>query len=576
MNAASRQPSTLPADALLAVDGVSLEYRTRSRVVRATQRVSFEVDPADRFVLLGPSGCGKSTLLKAVAGFITPSEGEIRLQGQAVRAPGPDRIVVFQEFDQLPPWKTVRQNVLFPLRVSGQVTRDEAERRADECLEKVGLAGFAEAYPHTLSGGMKARVAIARALAMQPKILLMDEPFAALDALTRRKMQEELLRLWEEVRFTLLFVTHSIEEALVVGNRILLLSPHPGGSGPKCTATRSGCTALAASRCKPRRDASTACCSTRAANRRRPRPSTSPISGWPIEQRNRSMSRVTRVREEYEVQLEPLLEVSLERRLPLSQRLWQQGWLRKGLILALLALAWELAARVQGNDLLLPGFLQTARALGEGLASGELPAKAGISLLVLFKGYLLGIVLAFVLTSLAVSTQLGRDLLGTLTAMFNPLPAIALLPLALLWFGLGQNSLIFVLVHSVLWALALNTYAGFLGVSETLRMAGRNYGLRGLRFVLLILVPAALPSILAGLKIGWAFAWRTLIAAELVFGASSGKGGLGWYIFQNRNELYTDKVFAGLAVVVLIGLLVENLVFGSIERLTVKRWGVQR
>lgn len=228
MNAASRQPSTLPADALLAVDGVSLEYRTRSRVVRATQRVSFEVDPADRFVLLGPSGCGKSTLLKAVAGFITPSEGEIRLQGQAVRAHGPDRIVVFQEFDQLPPWKTVRQNVLFPLRVSGQVTRDEAERRADECLEKVGLAGFAEAYPHTLSGGMKARVAIARALAMQPKILLMDEPFAALDALTRRKMQEELLRLWEEVRFTLLFVTHSIEEALVVGNRILLLSPHPG------------------------------------------------------------------------------------------------------------------------------------------------------------------------------------------------------------------------------------------------------------------------------------------------------------------------------------------------------------
>ncbi|MBG6554734.1 ABC transporter permease [Pseudomonas aeruginosa] len=288
------------------------------------------------------------------------------------------------------------------------------------------------------------------------------------------------------------------------------------------------------------------------------------------------MSRVTRVREEYEVQLEPLLEVSLERRLPLSQRLWQQGGLRKGLLLALLALAGELAARVQGNDLLLPGFLQTARALGEGLASGELPAKAGISLLVLFKGYLLGIVLAFVLTSLAVSTQLGRDLLGTLTAMFNPLPAIALLPLALLWFGLGQNSLIFVLVHSVLWALALNTYAGFLGVSETLRMAGRNYGLRGLRFVLLILVPAALPSILAGLKIGWAFAWRTLIAAELVFGASSGKGGLGWYIFQNRNELYTDKVFAGLAGVVLIGLLVENLVFGSIERLTVKRWGVQR
>ena len=219
---------TSASTALLSVDNVSLEYRTPQRVVRATHQVSFEVDPADRFVLLGPSGCGKSTLLKAIGGFIAPCEGEIRLQGQPVNAPGPDRIVVFQEFDQLPPWKTVKQNVMFALLASGTLKRREAEERALHYLDKVGLAAFADAYPHTLSGGMKARVAIARALAMQPKILLMDEPFAALDALTRRKMQEELLLLWEEVRFTLLFVTHSIEEALVVGNRILLLSPNPG------------------------------------------------------------------------------------------------------------------------------------------------------------------------------------------------------------------------------------------------------------------------------------------------------------------------------------------------------------
>ncbi|MBC3466948.1 ABC transporter permease [Pseudomonas sp. RW10S2] len=284
----------------------------------------------------------------------------------------------------------------------------------------------------------------------------------------------------------------------------------------------------------------------------------------------------TPARQEYEVPLQPLPGLSLERDLPLAQRLWQQAWLRKTVILVLLALIWEAVARYTANDLLLPTFLQTAAAFWDGMASGELPAKVGVSLVVLLKGYVLGIVLAFGLTSLAVSTQFGRDLLGTLTSMFNPLPAIALLPLALLWFGLGDNSLIFVLVHSVLWALALNTYAGFLGVSETLRMAGRNYGLRGLRLVLHILVPAALPSILSGLKIGWAFAWRTLIAAELVFGASSGKGGLGWYIFQNRNELYTDKVFAGLAVVILIGLLVEGLVFNTLERLTVRRWGMQR
>ena len=237
---------------------------------------------------------------------------------------------------------------------------------------------------------------------------------------------------------------------------------------------------------------------------------------------------------------------------------------------------WELVARYQDNDLLLPGFLQTAEALFNGLASGELLVKSAASLDVLLRSYLIGILLAFGLTTLAVSTQLGRDLLSTLTSMLNPLPAIALLPLALLWFGLGEGSLIFVLVHSVLWPLALNTYAGFLGVSETQRMAGRNYGLKGVRFVALILVPAALPAILSGLKVSWAFAWRTLIAAELVFGASSGQGGLGWYIYQNRNELYTDNVFAGLTVVILIGLLVENLIFNGLERITIKRWGMQR
>lgn len=219
------QPSS---EKLLAVDNVSLEYRTRERIVRATHQVSFDVYGGDRFVLLGPSGCGKSTLLKAVAGFIEPSAGSIALDGKPVHGPGADRIVVFQEFDQLPPWKTVLQNVAFPLRVARKLGRAEARERALHYLDKVGLAQFAHAYPHTLSGGMKQRVAIARALAMQPRVLLMDEPFAALDALTRRRMQEELLRLWDDARFTLLFVTHSIEEALIVGNRILLLSPHPG------------------------------------------------------------------------------------------------------------------------------------------------------------------------------------------------------------------------------------------------------------------------------------------------------------------------------------------------------------
>jgi NitT/TauT family transport system permease protein len=286
------------------------------------------------------------------------------------------------------------------------------------------------------------------------------------------------------------------------------------------------------------------------------------------------------VRPEYERPLLPAPPGPAARpatlRARLSGPLAGAGWLRKGLLLLVLAGLWEYAARLAGNDLLLPGFVQTARAFAAGLASGELPRYVGVSLGVLLQGYLAGVLGAFVLTSLAMSSRLGRDLLETLTAMFNPLPAIALLPLALLWFGLGKGSLVFVLVHSVMWPLALNAYAGFRAVPETLRMAGRNYGLGGLRMVTQVLVPAALPAILSGLKIGWAFAWRTLIAAELVFGTTSGKGGLGWYIFQSRNELFTDRVFAGLAAVIVIGLLFEHIVFDAVERLTVRRWGMQR
>ncbi len=213
---------------LLDVSGVTLQYKTPRHLVTATYRVDFSVHQGDRFVILGPSGCGKSTLLKAVGGFMQPVEGSIRIRGRDIDSPGPDRMMVFQEFEQLMPWKTVYQNVLFPMKVTRKFASAVASARADAVIEKVGLAKFRDVYPHMLSGGMKMRVAIARAMALEPDILLMDEPFAALDALTRRTMQQELLALWEQLRFTVLFVTHSIEEAIIVGSRILVLSPHPG------------------------------------------------------------------------------------------------------------------------------------------------------------------------------------------------------------------------------------------------------------------------------------------------------------------------------------------------------------
>jgi len=265
----------------------------------------------------------------------------------------------------------------------------------------------------------------------------------------------------------------------------------------------------------------------------------------------------------------------VEKPLTPFERLYNQDWVRKLFVLIVIAACWEAYARWLDNELLVPTFSATVLALMHGISSGVILARAALSIKVLLMGFGTGVFIAAVLTFLAINTRLGNDFLETMTAMFNPLPAIALLPLALIWFGLGTGSLIFVLVHSVLWAVALNTHAGFRSVSVTTRMVGQNYGLRGIGFVTRILIPAAFPSILAGLKIGWAFAWRTLIAAELVFGTTSGQGGLGWYIFEAKNQLNIPEVFAGLLSIILIGLFIENVVFRSIEARTVRRWGMQ-
>ncbi|ACM30078.1 ABC transporter permease [Rhizobium rhizogenes] len=266
---------------------------------------------------------------------------------------------------------------------------------------------------------------------------------------------------------------------------------------------------------------------------------------------------------------------AVEQKLGALELLWQSSFFRKSLLIVILAIIWEVYARHLDNPLLFPTLSDTLSALYDRFADGVLPERIWTTLKVLITGYVTGTVLAAILTVVAINTRVGTDFLETMTAMFNPLPAISLLPLALIWFGLGPASLVFVLVHSVLWAVALNTHAGFLGVSRTLRMVGANYGLTGLSYVFRILIPAAFPSILTGLKIGWAFSWRTLIAAELVFGVSSGQGGLGWFIFENRNLLDIPAVFAGLLTVIVIGLIVENLVFQTIERRTLLKWGMK-
>ena len=209
------------------VRDISLVYDTPSGKVTGVERASFEMEQSQFLCLVGPSGCGKTTLLNIVAGFLTPTAGEIRIGGKPVTGSGMDRGVVFQDFAQLFPWRTALGNVAFGLEMKG-VPRAERETIALNQLKLVKLEKFAQSYPHHLSGGMQQRVAIARALAYNPSVLLMDEPFAALDALTRNSMQRLLAEVWRETRKTVIYVTHNVAEAVFLADRVIVMTPHPG------------------------------------------------------------------------------------------------------------------------------------------------------------------------------------------------------------------------------------------------------------------------------------------------------------------------------------------------------------
>jgi NitT/TauT family transport system ATP-binding protein len=206
---------------------VSLAYDTPAGRVQGVQDVSLNIEQSEFLCLLGPSGCGKSTLLNIIAGFLAPTGGEIRIGGKAVTGHGMDRGVVFQDFAQLFPWRTALGNVTFGLEMKG-MSKEEREQIALKQLRLVKLEKFVKSYPHHLSGGMQQRVAIARALAYNPAVLLMDEPFAALDALTRDDMQRLLADVWRETRKTVIYVTHNVAEAVYLADRVVVMTPHPG------------------------------------------------------------------------------------------------------------------------------------------------------------------------------------------------------------------------------------------------------------------------------------------------------------------------------------------------------------
>lgn len=259
----------------------------------------------------------------------------------------------------------------------------------------------------------------------------------------------------------------------------------------------------------------------------------------------------------------------------MMNKLWENQWLKRLLWIVFFAIIWQLLSCFElANPALLPPLSRIWSSLNQSWLSGELWQGTLLSLELILSGLLIGTAAALILAGLSMISKVGESFTDTVTAIAHPLPGIALLPVIILWLGTGTTAILFIIVHSVVWPMALNLLAGFRSIPPIYRDVGRNIGLKPLQNTGLIMIPAAVPFLLAGLKIGWARAWRALISAEMIFGAVGGEGGLGWFIFKRRVFMDTPGIYAGILVIVVIGILVEDGFFRQIERLTVKKWGM--
>ena len=260
----------------------------------------------------------------------------------------------------------------------------------------------------------------------------------------------------------------------------------------------------------------------------------------------------------------------------MKKDLWKRAWFRRCVYFASLFVIWSaLCATGRFSSLLLPSPLTVFRSLYDGLSSGTLLQMTWYSLYLILYGLVISFALAGLLTTLAIVNPWARDIIQSIVAVVDPLPGIALLPLAILWIGIGEGAIIFVIVHSVLWPVLLNTISGFENVPRMYREVGACIGLNPFAMILQVYIPASFPSILTGIKTGWARAWRALISAEMVFGATGLTGGLGWDIYMKRSFMDLPGMFATLLVIMFIGILIEDIIFKNLEKNTLDRWGMR-
>jgi ABC-type nitrate/sulfonate/bicarbonate transport system ATPase subunit/ABC-type nitrate/sulfonate/bicarbonate transport system permease component len=506
-----------PSAAKVRIEGLTVRFSQFT----ALSDISLDIADGEFVCLIGPSGCGKTTLLNTMAGFEAASEGTLYVRGRPVSQPGPDRGVVFQEYG-LFPWFTVEKNVQYGPCLKGS-SRRELQKISDHYLSLVHLEHIAKHFPSQLSGGMRQRVAIARALANKPDILLMDEPFGALDAMTREILQDELLNIWELERRTCVFVRHSIGEAIFLADRTLSWLPIPVVSRVSF-ATRWGARAIARRAIISRPSGF----STRSCERK---------SQLPGEPGGRRM--ICNLPD-------PILAAKRKAK-------------KLDAVLAAVAIAgclllwwWLVSATGPINRVLLPTPDDVLIALDQSVRDGTIWINTWASLLRVGEGFLLGFSLAVPLGVLMGNSRIVRGLIEPLIELVRPIPPIAMIPIMILWFGIGELSKVLIIANGAFFLPILEPV--LIGAARTLG-AGRWQIFRD------AVLRSALPSIIVGARLGMGLAFIVLVAAELI--ASS--EGLGFLINDGRYNFRADRVFLGMLLIGVLGFILNKTLI-EIER----------
>ncbi|HEX2565959.1 MAG TPA: ATP-binding cassette domain-containing protein [Burkholderiales bacterium] len=477
--------------------------------------------------LLGPSGCGKSTLLRIVVGLTEADGGSVRVDGKEVKGAGEDRCMVFQSYGLLP-WRNVRDNVEFGLEVRG-ASQEERRAACQRSIEKVGLMGFERHYPHQISGGMQQRTGLARALSKDPKILLMDEPFAAVDMQTRELLQEELLRIWNTTQTTVLFVTHSIEEAVYLGDRVIVMASRPG----RILAD------VAIDLPRPRY-----------ASDVKASPRFGQLAGRLRELLHHDADKRSAAAPKAAQKVAP----------PRRERKFRLADHPNAIRAASLALTlgvWEWYGR--GVDPIFFSYpTAIAAAVPQMIASGQLQGALFLTLQGLAAGFGLAIVLGILIGLLMGRYRLLDYLLDVQISALYSTPNVALIPLLILWFGLGMKSKIVIVFLAAFFPIIVNTYGGVRNVSRALVEVAQAEGASEAQIFGKVIVPAALPFIMTGIRLAVGRAVVGMVVAEM-FTALTGLGGSIVYF---GNTFATDKLFVVIILLALLGVaLTEGVKF---------------